>query len=80
MLRRLLMIAGCGVLFGGCAAVTFADVFPVMADKEENAQQKIELTESGMENEKHIRRTATERESVAQFLKKREKRSSGNAS
>ena len=36
LLRRLLMIAGCGVLFGGCAAVTFASVFPVMADREEN--------------------------------------------
>ena len=46
LLRRLLMIAGCGVLFGGCAAVTFASVFPVMADREENTQQKIELTGS----------------------------------
>ncbi len=40
LLRRLLMIAGCGVLFGGCAAVTFASVFPVMADREENTSRK----------------------------------------
>ena len=46
MARRLLAVAGCGILFGGCAAVTFAEVFPVLADKEENAQQKIELTET----------------------------------
>lgn len=44
--RRVLATAGCGILFGGCAAVTFAGVFPVLADKEENAQQRIELTES----------------------------------
>ena len=43
---RLLAIAGCGVLFGGCAAATFAGVFPVFADKEEDTQQKIELTET----------------------------------
>ena len=41
LLRRLLMIAGCGVLFGGCAAVTFASVFPVMADREENRIDRI---------------------------------------
>ncbi len=46
MARRLLAVAGCGILFGGCAAVTFAEVFPVLADKEENTQQKIELTET----------------------------------
>ncbi len=46
MACRLLAIAGCGVLFGGCAAVTFAGVFPVLADKEEDTQQKIELTET----------------------------------
>ena len=44
--RRVLATAGCGILFGGCAAVTFAGVFPVLADKEENTQQRIELTES----------------------------------
>ena len=49
MVRRLLMIAGCGALFGGCAAVTFAGVFPVMADKEEDTQQKIELAEADVE-------------------------------
>ena len=43
---RLLAIVGCGVLFGGCAAATFAGVFPVLADKEEDTQQKIELTET----------------------------------
>ena len=47
MVCRLLALAGCGVLFGGCAAATFAGVFPVLADREENTQQKIELTESG---------------------------------
>ena len=41
LLRRLLMIAGCGVLFGGCAAVTFASVFPVMADRAENRTDRI---------------------------------------
>ena len=46
MTCRLLAIAGCGVLFGGCAAATFAGVFPVLADKEEDTQQKIELTET----------------------------------
>ena len=46
MARRLLAIAGGGVLFGSCAAATFAGVFPVLADKEESTQQKIELTES----------------------------------
>ena len=51
MARRLLAVAGCGILFGGCAAVTFAEVFPVLADKEENAQQKIELTETLLENQ-----------------------------
>ena len=44
---RLLAIAGCGVLFGGCAAATFAGVFPVLAEKEEDTPQKVELTESG---------------------------------
>lgn len=44
---RLLTIAGCGVLFGSCAAATFAGMFPVLADREENTRQKIELTESG---------------------------------
>lgn len=43
---RLLAIAGCGVLFGGCAAATFAGVFPVLAEKEEDTSQKVELTES----------------------------------
>lgn len=47
MAHRLLAVAGCGVLFGSCAAVTFAGMFPVLADKEENTQQKIELTETG---------------------------------
>lgn len=43
---RLLAIAGCGVLFGGCAAATFAGVFPVLAEKEEDTPRKVELTES----------------------------------
>lgn len=70
LLRRLLMIAGCGVLFGGCAAVTFASVFPVMADREENTQQKIELTGSDVA-ETISEEQATERESSLQFLNKR---------
>ena len=47
MAYRLLTIAGCGVLFGGCAAATFAGMFPVLADREESEQQKIELAGSG---------------------------------
>lgn len=70
LLRRLLMIAGCGVLFGGCAAVTFASVFPVMADREENTQQKIELTGSDVA-ETISEEQATERELSLQFLNKR---------
>lgn len=70
LLRRLLMIAGCGVLFGGCAAVTFASVFPVMADREENTQQKIELTGSDVA-ETISEEQATERESVASVSEKR---------
>ena len=72
LLRRLLMIAGCGVLFGGCAAVTFASVFPVMADREENTQQKIELTGSDVA-ETISAEQATERESVASVSEKEEK-------
>ena len=72
LLRRLLMIAGCGVLFGGCAAVTFASVFPVMADREENTQQKIELTGSDVA-ETISEEQATERESVASVSEKEEK-------
>ena len=47
LLRRLLMIAGCGVLFGGCAAVTFASVFPVMADREENTWREAIIKDFG---------------------------------
>ena len=47
MACRLLTIAGCGVLFGGCAAATFAGMVPVLTDREENIQQKIELADSG---------------------------------
>lgn len=72
LLRRLLMIAGCGVLFGGCAAVTFASVFPVMADREENTQQKIELTGSDVA-ETISEEQATERESVASVSEQEEK-------
>ena len=72
LLRRLLMIAGCGVLFGSCAAVTFASVFPVMADREENTQQKIELTGSDVA-ETIAEEQATERESVASVSEKEEK-------
>ena len=72
LLRRLLMIAGCGVLFGGCAAVTFASVFPVMADREENTQQKIELTGSDVA-ETIAEEQATERESVASVSEQEEK-------
>ena len=72
LLRRLLMIAGCGVLFGGCAAVTFASVFPVMADREENTQQKIELTGSYVA-ETISEEQATERESVASVSEQEEK-------
>ena len=79
LLRRLLMIAGCGVLFGGCAAVTFASVFPVMADREENTQQKIELTGSDVA-ETISEEQATERESVASVSEQEEEESSGNAS
>ena len=60
MVRRLLAIAGGGVLFGGCAAATFAGVFPVLADREENTQQKIELTESDvMEKTETVSREQT---------------------
>lgn len=72
LLRRLLMIAGCGVLFGGCAAVTFASVFPVMADREENTQQKIELTGSDVA-ETISEEQATERKSVASVSEQEEK-------
>ena len=72
LLRRLLMIAGCGVLFGSCAAVTFASVFPVMADREENTQQKIELTGSDVA-ETISEEQATERESVASVSEQEEK-------
>lgn len=72
LLRRLLMIVGCGVLFGGCAAVTFASVFPVMADREENTQQKIELTGSDVA-ETISEEQATERESVASVSEQEEK-------
>ena len=43
---QILMIAGSGMLFGGCAAAAFAGAFPILAEREEDAQQKIELTES----------------------------------
>ena len=59
-------------LFGGCAAVTFASVFPVMADREENTQQKIELTGSDVA-ETISEEQATERESVASVSEKEEK-------
>ena len=72
LLRRLLMIVGCGVLFGGCAAVTFASVFPVMADREENTQQKIELTGSDVA-ETISEEQVTERESVASVSEQEEK-------
>ena len=71
LLRRLLMIAGCGVLFGGCAAVTFASVFPVMADREENTQQKIELTGSDVA-ETISEEQATEREEEKSLLAMRQ--------
>ncbi len=57
---------------GGCAAVTFASVFPVMADREENTQQKIELTGSDVA-ETISEEQATERESVASVSEQEEK-------
>ena len=76
LLCRLLMIAGCGVLFGGCAALTFASVFPVMADREENTQQRIELTDSdAIETaEKISEEKTTEKEDTA-FNSEKEKKS-----
>ena len=59
-------------MFGGCAAVTFASVFPVMADREENTQQKIELTGSDVA-ETISEEQATERESVASVSEQEEK-------
>lgn len=59
-------------MFGSCAAVTFASVFPVMADREENTQQKIELTGSDVA-ETISEEQATERESVASVSEKEEK-------
>ena len=75
MARRLLAVAGCGILFGGCAAVTFAEVFPVLADKEENAQQKIELTETQtMEKTEAVSEEQTvESEDTADESQEREK-------
>ena len=75
MARRLLAVAGCGILFGGCAAVTFAEVFPVLADKEENAQQKIELTETHtMEKTEAVSEEQTvESEDTADESQEREK-------
>ena len=75
MARRLLAVAGCGILFGGCAAVTFAEVFPVLADKEENAQQKIELTETQtMEKTEAVSEEQTvESEDTADEYQEREK-------
>ena len=55
-----------------CAAVTFASVFPVMADREENTQQKIELTGSDVA-ETISEEQATERESVASVSEQEEK-------
>ena len=75
MACRLLAVAGCGILFGGCAAVTFAEVFPVLADKEENAQQKIELTETQtMEKTEAVSEEQTvESEDTADEYQEREK-------
>ena len=76
LLRRLLMIAGCGVLFGGCAALTFASVFPVMADREENTQQRIELTDSdAVETAEKISEEKTTEKEDTVFNSEKEKKS-----
>ena len=76
LLRRLLMISGCGILFGGCAAVTFASVFPVMADREENTQQRIELTDSdAVETAEKISEEKTTEKEDTVFNSEKEKKS-----
>ena len=41
MARRLLAVAGCGILFGGCAAVTFAEVFPCLLYTSDAADESL---------------------------------------
>ena len=74
--RRVLATAGCGILFGGCAAVTFAGVFPVLADKEENTQQRIELTESDIADSEE---TSTENRYTEEGVESFSSRSFGNS-